>query len=961
MPSSGLCAAGTPGTVTQNGSTYSWTCFGINGGADVSCGATHQAGPINGACGGAHGGAFSDVPSSDLCSEGAAGEVSFDGETYSWICYGLFGGDDVACSATHVGNVDPSLVLWLELNGNTDDSSSYGNHGVNQGASLTQDKDGNPNAAYDFDGTAHITVANDDSLNVNSLTAALWFQANSLPDNAGLLAKGSNSNRQYWFWTYQNALRAEVARGGVHNSLHTLQPGQWYHIAITYDAGTLITYVDGTEVNRKSQATGQILFDASDLLIGQLPGFQNINAVLDDVRIYNRALSGSEIQVLAGPLDGACGSAHGSTFGAPPSSDLCSAGTASAVTRQGVNYQWTCEGINGGTSVSCSALHDELPPVAQDQSLIMVQDTTLNGQVIATDQNGDPLNYILQDDVTQGSLQFNSDGSFVYTPDAGYIGIDVFTFFANDGQTDSPVAVVDITVNDATQVGDVYWVSASGSASWSECKNQTPLDGSAACSILTANANAVAGDTVYLRGGAEYTGNGYMIKPTRSGNPGAVITFSSFNDEDIVFRGCVNSCGVQILGKSYIKVHGIKIIESRKMMQIMEGSDHNEISHCEFHETTFAPGGLPEKSWILGNSKHNWIHHSMFSRSGTVRNCDEKKSVINIGGSPGSASDTSSHNLIEHNTFYMGGHDVVGVHSPFNIIRENYLHNEPWMPCSCQGLNMCGNRNCETGSQYSKFNLFERNSVGFSSTPADNPYGPGIEMVGFNQIVRRNDFFHNGAAAVILIDKGFSDARSIYVYHNTMFHNGYSHKDGSIKHGGVHFRSGTRSHVVKNNIMHDNKDGTVTSGSCSGCDISGNWREEGDPKFVSEGPIPGQPFGPLPDLKLQANSPVIDGAIELTNVANSDSGGLILAVNDAMYFQDGSWGSDLSPVEADWIAVGHVGNVAQIESINYDNGQITLDRIIPRSASDPVWLFKDSYGDPVFVGSAPDIGAHEFE
>jgi len=53
-------------------------------------------------------------------------------------------------------------------------------------------------------------------------------------------------------------------------------------------------------------------------------------------------------------LDGACGSANGESFLKAPTSNLCSAGKASKVTGKGP-WHWTCAGSNGGTTVSCSA------------------------------------------------------------------------------------------------------------------------------------------------------------------------------------------------------------------------------------------------------------------------------------------------------------------------------------------------------------------------------------------------------------------------------------------------------------------------------------------------------------------------------------------------------------------------------------------------------------------------------
>ena len=57
-----------------------------------------------------------------------------------------------------------------------------------------------------------------------------------------------------------------------------------------------------------------------------------------------------------------------------------------------------------------------------------------------------PLSAVLVEDVTNGQLDFNSDGSFIYTPKPDYFGTDSFTYYASDGAEDSNIAVVEITI-----------------------------------------------------------------------------------------------------------------------------------------------------------------------------------------------------------------------------------------------------------------------------------------------------------------------------------------------------------------------------------------------------------------------------------------------------------------------------------------------------------------------------------
>lgn len=69
------------------------------------------------------------------------------------------------------------------------------------------------------------------------------------------------------------------------------------------------------------------------------------------------------------------------------------------------------------------------------------------------DFDGDTLTAKLESDVSHGTLNLNADGSFTYTSDAGYSGLDTFQYFVSDGSLESNAVTVNITVNDAGTEG----------------------------------------------------------------------------------------------------------------------------------------------------------------------------------------------------------------------------------------------------------------------------------------------------------------------------------------------------------------------------------------------------------------------------------------------------------------------------------------------------------------------------
>ncbi len=107
------------------------------------------------------------------------------------------------------------------------------------------------------------------------------------------------------------------------------------------------------------------------------------------------------------------------------------------------------------------------------------------------DANRDTLSAMVVDEPTHGTLTFNSNGSFTYTPAADFTGRDSFTYKANDGSADSNVTTVDLrirSVNDAP-------VGTNDNYSTNE---DTPLTVAVAQGVL-ANDSDVDGDSLRAR------------------------------------------------------------------------------------------------------------------------------------------------------------------------------------------------------------------------------------------------------------------------------------------------------------------------------------------------------------------------------------------------------------------------------------------------------------------------------
>ncbi|SDK72760.1 Concanavalin A-like lectin/glucanases superfamily protein [Catalinimonas alkaloidigena] len=215
-------------------------------------------------------------------------------------------------SATPTGN----LVAWYLFNGNADDASGYGNDGTVSGPRLTDDRFGNTQQAYFFDGINDvITVPSSESLNFqDAITVSFWMRLDRFYDREmHPISHGSWQNR------WKTSIGANRLRWTVKTSMTTkdldsedsLDLSRWYHVVTTYDGADYEIWLDG-ELNAFTAVTGEILTTPLSLTIGQvLPGESGFNfrGALDDIRIYNYALSPDAIVALN--LDSTITSAEG--------------------------------------------------------------------------------------------------------------------------------------------------------------------------------------------------------------------------------------------------------------------------------------------------------------------------------------------------------------------------------------------------------------------------------------------------------------------------------------------------------------------------------------------------------------------------------------------------------------------------------------------------------------------------
>lgn len=170
-------------------------------------------------------------------------------------------------------------------------------------------KDGTPNGAVTgFTGPDYLETATDFSITANdSRTMTAWIKVDQF-SNGGLavIGLGEKTNNNKWtFGTQGTKARVEIQGSGYNaTTFGDLVLDTWYHIAVTYNnSDNLVSlYVNGslsdtrTWANLNTTTTPlRVGNDFNNLTPPQTRGFQG---AIDDVRIFNSALTSSEIQAI---------------------------------------------------------------------------------------------------------------------------------------------------------------------------------------------------------------------------------------------------------------------------------------------------------------------------------------------------------------------------------------------------------------------------------------------------------------------------------------------------------------------------------------------------------------------------------------------------------------------------------------------------------------------------------------
>ena len=219
-------------------------------------------------------------------------------------------------------NLNKGLVAYYPFNGNAKDESGNQNDGEVKGAILTQNRHGIPRKAYAFDGKDDFILVDDyHRLDLGkkkkAWTISVWFKSARLLDKGegsrsalSLLSKSAqkgSGNADYiifyqdpgWYWGTGDPTKGRENRLDSSSPL----PNKWQQITVNYKRDSPTNsyksiFIDGELIIKDGPGDSKNASNNGALRIGSEYNRAFWKGAIDDIRIYNRALSAAEVKSL---------------------------------------------------------------------------------------------------------------------------------------------------------------------------------------------------------------------------------------------------------------------------------------------------------------------------------------------------------------------------------------------------------------------------------------------------------------------------------------------------------------------------------------------------------------------------------------------------------------------------------------------------------------------------------------
>ncbi|MGN6816666.1 MAG: LamG-like jellyroll fold domain-containing protein, partial [Solirubrobacterales bacterium] len=279
------------------------------------------------------------------------------------------------------------------------DASGNGNTGTVSGT--TWSSSGKFGSALSFNGSSsRVTIPNSSSLQLSSgMTLEAWVNPTTVSSAwRDVIEKGNDNYFLMGTTDHSSAAGGGAIIGGSYGQVFTTSPlpaNSWSFLALTYDGATVRLYLNGTQVSSVAH-TGAITSSTNALTLGSDPFYgQFFNGLIDNLRIYNSALSAAAIQTdmttaVSGTPDTTPPSAPGTLTATVASASEIDLSWGAATDNVGIaNYQiWRCQGTGCSNFAQVGTTANGTTTSFQDKSLSA--STSYSYQVRAVDTSNNP-------------------------------------------------------------------------------------------------------------------------------------------------------------------------------------------------------------------------------------------------------------------------------------------------------------------------------------------------------------------------------------------------------------------------------------------------------------------------------------------------------------------------------------------------------------------------------------------
>lgn len=189
------------------------------------------------------------------------------------------------------------------------DGSGNGNTGTLTNMESGDWINGKRGKALDFGGTdEYVNIPNHASLNPDYITVAAWIKKSTTGTYGQIIDKDTTSGNRVWQFRVKNTdvvqfIPFSAASNGDCSGSVVVADGNWHHVVGTWDGTTIYIYVDGVVDGAGCSFSGSLRTGQTNpVAIGSLSFAQGnwLVGQVDEARIYNRAISATEVAALYG-------------------------------------------------------------------------------------------------------------------------------------------------------------------------------------------------------------------------------------------------------------------------------------------------------------------------------------------------------------------------------------------------------------------------------------------------------------------------------------------------------------------------------------------------------------------------------------------------------------------------------------------------------------------------------------